>query len=116
MTSYDEPSAITISEVAFNKVDDLIAEEKTIPKLRVYVVGGGCSGLQYGFEFDKKELQEDDFVIPTKGAIEIVVDAQSLSVLEGAEIDYKADLQGSRFVINNPNAKTTCSCGSSFSV
>ena len=83
-------------------------------KLRVYIQGGGCSGFQYGFEFDEG-CSEDDFAIVTDG-VTLLVDPLSLQYLAGAEVDYSESLQGAQFVIRNPNAKTTCGCGSSFTV
>lgn len=83
--------------------------------LRTFVQGGGCSGFQYGFTFDS-EQNEDDFEFPLNDKWKVVVDALSMQYLQGAEIDYKEDLHGSQFVIINPNAQTTCGCGSSFSV
>ena len=90
-----------------------LAQDKPGAALRVYIEGGGCSGFQYGFKFDSEET--DDIVIDASGA-KVLVDPLSLQYLEGAEVDYKVDLQGSRFVIKNPNAQTTCGCGSSFSI
>ena len=84
-------------------------------KLRVFVSGGGCSGFQYGFTFDE-EQNDDDFEIALNDKWKMVVDAMSMQYLQGAEIDYKDDINGSQFVIKNPNAQTTCGCGSSFSV
>lgn len=105
----------TITDSAADKIADLLAEENNPDlKLRTFIQGGGCSGFQYGFTFD--EIQnEDDFVIEKKGVI-ILVDSMSMQYLVGATIDYKEDLMGSSFSINNPNAETTCGCGSSFSV
>ena len=82
-------------------------------KLRVYISGGGCSGFQYGFEFDEEQA-EDDIAVERDGAV-LLVDPLSLQYLHGAEVDYAESLQGAQFVIRNPNAKTTCGCGSSFS-
>lgn len=106
---------ITLTDSSIEKIKDLFAEENN-PKLclRVFVQGGGCSGMQYGFTFDENE-NEDDFVIH-KDSIKVLVDAMSFNYLSEAVIDYKEDLMGSQFVINNPNAETTCGCGSSFSV
>ena len=106
---------ITITDNAFGKISDLLAEENNPDlKLRTFVQGGGCSGFQYGFTFD--ELQnEDDFIIE-KNNVVVLVDAMSMQYLIGATIDYKEDLMGSSFSITNPNAETTCGCGSSFSV
>ena len=106
---------ITISESAKTKIKDLLYEEAN-PKLalRTFVQGGGCSGFSYGFTFDE-EVNEDDFEIPLD-EFKVLVDAMSMQYLTGAEIDYKEDLQGSTFSIKNPNATTTCGCGSSFGV
>ena len=107
--------ALRISDAVVGKVAELIAEEgDSNLALRIYVTGGGCSGFQYGFAFDD-ERKADDLRI-TRGPVQVVVDAMSLQYLVGAEIDYEDDLQGARFVIRNPNAATTCGCGSSFSV
>jgi len=100
---------------AANKVKALIEEEKNPNlKLRVYVTGGGCSGFQYGFTFDEN-VADDDTEVENAG-VTLVVDPMSFQYLQGAEIDYKEDLSGAQFMINNPNAKTTCGCGSSFSI
>jgi iron-sulfur cluster insertion protein len=106
---------ITITEACYEKVLDLLVEEQDPNlKLRVFVQGGGCSGFSYGFTFD--EIQnEDDFVIE-KEQVKILIDSMSYQYLIGAEIDYKEEIMGSQFVIRNPNAQTTCGCGSSFSV
>jgi iron-sulfur cluster insertion protein len=105
---------ITITESASAKIRDLLAEENNPGiKLRVFVQGGGCSGMQYGFTFDE-EQNEDDWVldeIDTK----VLVDSMSMQYLQGATINYKEDVMGSTFVIDNPNAATSCGCGSSFS-
>jgi iron-sulfur cluster insertion protein len=106
---------VTISESAIAKITDLLAEENNPNlKLRTFVQGGGCSGFQYGFTFDE-EQNEDDFVIERTN-LKVLIDAMSMQYMLGAVIDYKEDLQGSSFVINNPNAQSTCGCGSSFSV
>ena len=107
---------IAISESAKAKVIDLLSEENN-PKLmlRTFVQGGGCAGFSYGFTFDE-ERNEDDFEIPIDEKWMMVIDSMSMQYLTGAEIDYKEDLQGSQFTIKNPNAQTTCGCGSSFSV
>jgi len=106
---------VTISESAVVKITDLLAEENNPKlKLRTFVQGGGCSGFQYGFTFDE-EQHEDDFVVEKQG-VKILIDAMSMQYLSGAVIDYKEDLQGSQFSIQNPNAQSTCGCGSSFSV
>lgn len=97
------------------KVRELVAEEGNASlSLRAYIQGGGCSGFQYGFEFDEGR-NEDDIVIVTDGAT-LLVDPLSLQYLAGAEVDYSESLAGAQFVIRNPNAKTTCGCGSSFTV
>jgi len=106
---------ITISESARAKITDLLLEENNSNlKLRTFVQGGGCSGFSYGFTFDE-EQNEDEFEVPL-GDWKVLVDAMSMQYLSGAEIDYKDELQGSSFVIRNPNAETSCSCGSSFSI
>lgn len=106
---------ITITDSAIAKVADLLAEENNPAlKLRTFIQGGGCSGFQYGFTFDELE-NDDDFVIE-KGSVKILIDSMSMQYLQGATIDYKEDLMGSSFSISNPNAQTTCGCGSSFSI
>jgi iron-sulfur cluster insertion protein len=105
---------INISDSAKTKILDLLAEENNPDlKLRTFVQGGGCSGFQYGFTFDEQQ-NDDDFEVPL-GDYKVLVDAMSMSYLQGAEIDYKEDINGSQFSIKNPNATTTCGCGSSFS-
>lgn len=105
---------IVFTNSAASKVGELIAEEGNDNlKLRVYVSGGGCSGFQYGFTFDE-EVNEDDTCVEN-GGVTVLIDAMSIQYLTGAEIDYKEDLSGAQFVIRNPNATTTCGCGSSFS-
>ena len=106
---------ITITESAKNKIKDLLLEENN-PQLalRTFVQGGGCSGFSYGFTFDEV-ANEDDFEIPLDH-FKVLVDSMSMTYLAGAEIDYKEELMGSSFVIKNPNATTTCGCGSSFGV
>lgn len=122
---------IVFTAQAAQKVHELIQEENNQNlKLRVFITGGGCSGFQYGFTFDE-EQQEDDFFLDKKiededeggeggeggsGIVRLLIDPMSYQYLLGAEIDYKEDLQGAQFVIRNPNAKTTCGCGSSFSI
>jgi len=109
------PSPMQFTEGAARKVKTLVEEEGNPRlKLRVFVTGGGCSGFQYGFTFDE-DLAEDDTVIEREG-VSLVVDAMSFQYLVGSEVDYQEGLEGSRFVINNPNATTTCGCGSSFSI
>ena len=106
---------ITITESAKTKILDLLAEEGNPDlNLRTFVQGGGCSGFSYGFTFDEI-MNEDDFEVPL-GDTKVLIDAMSMQYLEGASIDYKEDLQGSEFKITNPNAQSTCGCGSSFSV
>jgi iron-sulfur cluster insertion protein len=105
---------IIFTDSAAAKVGELISEEGNENlKLRVYVSGGGCSGFQYGFTFDE-EVNEDDTSVINQG-VTVLIDAMSIQYLTGAVIDYKEDLSGSQFVIRNPNATTTCGCGSSFS-
>ncbi len=106
-------SPLDFTSAAAHKVAELIREEANEElKLRVYVQGGGCSGFQYGFTFDEEQL-EDDTSVDTDG-VRLLVDPMSFQYLIGAKIDYKDDLDGARFIINNPNATTTCGCGSSF--
>ena len=110
----DMPVPILFTDSAAAKVADLIAEEGNPDlKLRVFVQGGGCSGFQYGFTFD--EITNEDDTIMSKNGVSLLIDAMSYQYLLGAEIDYKEDLQGAQFVIKNPNATSTCGCGSSFS-
>jgi iron-sulfur cluster insertion protein len=109
------PDALTFSDSAATKVRDLIEEEGNPDlKLRVFVTGGGCSGLQYGFTFD--EVQNEDDTVMEKGGVKLLIDPMSFQYLTGAEIDYTEGLEGAQFVIKNPNASSTCGCGSSFSV
>jgi iron-sulfur cluster insertion protein len=106
---------LLFTDAAAGKVRELIAEEGNPGlKLRVYISGGGCSGFQYGFTFDETRA-EDDFAVD-KAGVTLLVDPLSLQYLAGAEIDYSESLTGAQFVIRNPNAKTTCGCGSSFSI
>ncbi|AMK77607.1 iron-sulfur cluster insertion apoprotein ErpA [Methylomonas methanica] len=105
---------IVFTDSAAQKVAGLIQEEGNDNlKLRVYISGGGCSGFQYGFTFDE-EVNDDDTQI-VKDGVTVLIDSMSIQYLSGAEIDYKEDLSGAQFVIRNPNATTTCGCGSSFS-
>jgi len=109
------PQAVFVSDSAVAKVKSLIEEEgNTDLKLRVYVTGGGCSGFQYGFTFDEV-VADDDSVVEQDG-VKVLVDAMSHPYLLGAQVDYEEGLNGSKFVINNPNASSTCGCGSSFSI
>lgn len=106
---------VIFTDAAAKKVNELIKDEDNPElKLRVFISGGGCSGFQYGFTFDEK-IEEGDSRIDNQG-VTLVIDPMSVQYLMGAEIDYKEDLQGAQFVIRNPNASTTCGCGSSFSV
>jgi iron-sulfur cluster insertion protein len=107
---------ITITEQAVAKIKDIIAEENNPNmKLRVFVQGGGCSGMQYGFTLDES-VNEDDFEVNVDSKFKVLIDAMSMQYLQGAVIDYKEELMGSSFTINNPNAQTSCGCGSSFSI
>ena len=109
------PTPILFTDTAAAKVKALIEDEESDNlKLRVYVTGGGCSGFQYGFTFDEN-VAEDDTLIKN-GDAQLVVDALSYQYLVGAEVDYEEGLQGSRFLVKNPNATSTCGCGSSFSI
>lgn len=109
------PMVIGFTESAANKVRELIEEEENAQlKLRVYVTGGGCSGFQYGFTFDEA-LNDDDTTVEKDG-VTMVVDSLSYQYLVGATVDYLEGLEGARFAVNNPNATTTCGCGSSFSI
>lgn len=108
-------SLLVFTDNAANKVKQLIKEEGNENlMLRVFVTGGGCSGFQYGFTFDE-QIQDGDTEVENQG-VKLLVDPMSFQYLSGAEIDYKEGLEGSMFVINNPNATTTCGCGSSFSI
>lgn len=109
------PDPITFTDAAVEKVKTLMDEEGNPDlKLRVFVQGGGCSGFQYGFTFD--ESQNEDDAVMEKGGVTLLIDSMSYPYLVGATIDFKEDLSGAQFVIDNPNAVTTCGCGSSFSV
>ena len=109
------PANINLSERAVQKVRALVTEEENEElKLRVFITGGGCSGFQYGFTFDEK-VNEGDTTID-KNEVTLVVDPMSLQYLVGGEVDYTEGLEGSRFMVTNPNATTTCGCGSSFTV
>jgi iron-sulfur cluster insertion protein len=115
MQQPDIPNPIVFTNAAANKALELILEESNPElKLRVYISGGGCSGFQYGFTFDEN-TNTDDISIMNDG-VTLLVDPLSFQYLMGAEVDYTENLQGARFVIRNPNASTTCGCGSSFSV
>ncbi len=112
--------AVTVPEIHFSdraahKVRDLIdGEGNDALKLRVFITGGGCSGFSYGFTFDE-EIADDDALIENAG-VTMVVDSMSYQYLAGAEVDYREDLQGAQFVVQNPNASSTCGCGNSFSI
>lgn len=113
-TAVDTPELLVFTDSAASKVKELIDEEgNPALKLRVFVTGGGCSGFQYGFTFDE-EVSEDDTALEKNG-VTLLVDPMSYQYLVGAEIDYTEGLEGSQFVIRNPNATSTCGCGSSFS-
>ncbi|PHV00420.1 iron-sulfur cluster insertion protein ErpA [Iodobacter sp. BJB302] len=114
-TVTDMPTPFVFTDSAAEKVRDLIIEEGNPDlKLRVFVTGGGCSGFQYGFTFD--EIMNEDDTPVEKNGVTLLVDPMSYQYLVGAEIDYVESLEGSQFTIKNPNASTTCGCGSSFSV
>jgi iron-sulfur cluster insertion protein len=109
------PTPVNFTDNAVSKVKELIEEEGTADlKLRVFVSGGGCSGFQYGFTFEES-INDDDTKV-TKDSVTLLIDPMSLQYLTGAEIDYQDNVQGSQFVIKNPQATSTCGCGSSFSV
>jgi iron-sulfur cluster insertion protein len=114
-TVTESQDLLIFTDNAANKVKQLIEEEgNTDLKLRVFVSGGGCSGFQYGFTFD--EVANEDDTVLDKNGVQLLIDPMSFQYLAGAEIDYQESLEGSQFVIRNPNAQTTCGCGSSFSV
>ncbi len=107
------PPPVVFTDAAAQKVGELIKEEQNDElKLRVFISGGGCSGFQYGFTFDENTEDGDSKVVNM--GVTLVIDPMSVQYLMGAEIDYKEDLQGAQFIIRNPNAKTTCGCGQSF--
>ncbi len=109
------PASISLSDRAVKKVRDLVTEEENDElKLRVFITGGGCSGFQYGFTFDEIAAEDDTAI--EKGGVTVLIDPMSFQYLAGSEVDYTEGLEGSRFVISNPNATTTCGCGSSFSI
>jgi len=105
---------LQVTDKAYDQIKMVQIEENDSSPLRIFVQGGGCSGFSYGFTFDENQA-EDDFIFEKEG-VKILIDAMSMSYLEGAEIDYKKDLTSAQFVIKNPNATNTCGCGSSFSV
>ena len=104
---------LVVTDKAFIQIKQVQAEENDYSPLRVFVQGGGCSGFSYGFTFDNQ--QDDDFVLEKEGT-KVLVDALSMSYLDGAEIDFKKEIGSAQFIIKNPNATNTCGCGSSFSV
>lgn len=114
-TAFDESAPLVFTSAAAKKVAELIEEEGN-PELmlRIYIQGGGCSGFQYGFTFDET-VNDGDAEVVTDG-VKLLIDPMSMQYLMGAEVDYTEGLQGAQFVIRNPNASTTCGCGSSFSV
>ncbi|HLU76304.1 MAG TPA: iron-sulfur cluster insertion protein ErpA [Burkholderiales bacterium] len=113
-TATDMPAPLIFTDSAASKVKQLIDEEGNSElKLRVFVSGGGCSGFQYGFTFD--EVANEDDTVMEKNGVSLLIDPMSYQYLVGAEIDYTEGLEGAQFVIKNPNAQTTCGCGSSFS-
>lgn len=132
MTSLNTDSLVNFTLAAARKVKSLIDEEGNLSlNLRVFITGGGCSGFQYGFTFDEN-INEDDIIVEKKlsdkdqdeeedgggeggGSVKLLIDPMSFQYLQGAKIDYREDVNGAQFVISNPNAKTTCGCGSSFS-
>ena len=106
---------VTVTESASTRITELLNEEEPNTKVRVFVQGGGCAGMEYGFTFDL-EQNEDDWIIPVGDTgITVLIDSMSMQYVDNAEIDYIEDLTGARFKINNPNAQTSCGCGSSFS-
>ena len=110
-----DPNEIRLTDNAVSKVRALVEDEGNSElKLRVYITGGGCSGFQYGFSFD--EAVSDDDMVLERGGVTALIDAMSYQYLVGSEVDYLEGLEGSRFVVNNPNATTTCGCGASFSI
>lgn len=111
----DIPGAIEFTERAAHKVSQIMAQQGSASlMLRVYIQGGGCSGFQYGFELE--ESAGDDDVVIEKSGVKLLIDPMSFQYLMGGQIDFKEDLQGARFVVNNPNASATCGCGQSFAV
>ena len=110
-----ENNMVGLSSSAATKISQLVLEEMNPDlKFRVYIIGGGCSGFQYGFAFEEEVVEGD--IVSEQHGVQMMVDPMSFPYLMGSEVDYLEDLQGSRFVVANPNAKTTCGCGSSFSI
>jgi iron-sulfur cluster insertion protein len=115
VAEHTTPPALILSAQAVAKLKSLIVDEANDDlKLRVFVTGGGCAGFSYGFTFD--EIVDEDDTVVEKDGVAALIDPMSFQYLVGAEVDYKEGLEGSRFVVGNPNAETTCGCGSSFSV
>lgn len=115
MAEVQDESSVVFTDAAANKVRELLDEEEDREQmLRVFVTGGGCSGFQYGFKFEKDTEEGDTLVV--KNGVTLLVDPMSVQYLIGAHIDYKESVEGAQFVIRNPNATTTCGCGNSFSV
>ena len=111
----EAPAPLVFTDACVAKVKELLAaEDDPNMPLRVFVQGGGCQGFQYGFQFEEKPAEDDEII--ERDGVKFLVDSLSMQYLVGAEIDFKDDLEGSQFVIRNPNAVTSCSCGSSFSV
>ena len=109
------PNTLNVTARAVTRVRELITEEGNPDlKLRVYIMGGGCSGFQYGFSFDEDAGQDDTSV--EKDGVTVLIDPMSYQYLVGAEVDYSEGLEGARFIVTNPNAATTCGCGASFSI
>ena len=107
---------ITVSESAVTKLKEILKEEDNPDlKVRMFVSGGGCSGMQYGFTLEDQPANEDDFDLEVAPGVHMLVDAMSGQYVQGAEVDWKESVQGAQFAISNPNAETTCGCGSSFS-
>ena len=107
---------ITVSESAVTKLKEIIKEEDNPDiKIRMFISGGGCSGMQYGFTLEDQPANEDDFDLEVAPGVHMLVDAMSGQYVQGAEVDWQESAQGSQFAIKNPNASTTCGCGSSFS-
>lgn len=108
---------ITVTESAVKKLKEILAEEDNPDiKVRMFVSGGGCSGMQYGFTLEEEPANEDDFDLEVAPGVHMLVDAMSGQYVQGAEVDWKESVQGAQFAISNPNAQTSCGCGSSFSV
>ena len=107
---------ITVTDSAIEKLKEIIAEEDNPDlKVRMFVSGGGCSGMQYGFTLEDQPANEDDFDLEVAPGVHMLVDAMSGQYVQGAEVDWQESVQGAQFAIKNPNAETTCGCGSSFS-